>query len=282
MNLETLTAMDIERMSYNELIGIVRETNRPPGGLRSIARIAQHTFLRPEQKVLEIGTSTGVTAIELARLTGASVYGIDINSVSLEEAQRRAVLYGVDTLTHFKQEDATKMSYQDDFFRMVFCGNVTSLITDRVKAVAEYARVLENGGFLAAIPMYYVKEPSTELVARVSDAIKVDITPQYRKDWIEFFTLPTFSQYVAEDYEFDNIPPSIVDSFVDNMMSQPHLNSLKSDTREILGRKYREEMHLFRENLSHMGYTLLILRKEPHPLDPELFTSHLVTGGKND
>ncbi|MDO8656119.1 MAG: class I SAM-dependent methyltransferase, partial [Nanoarchaeota archaeon] len=101
MNLETLTAVDIEGMSYNELIGVVRETNRPPGGLRSIARIAQHTFLKTGQKVLDIGTSTGVTAIELARLTGATVHGIDINPLSLEEAERRAAVYGVEALTHF-------------------------------------------------------------------------------------------------------------------------------------------------------------------------------------
>lgn len=280
MNLETLTAADIESMSYNELIGIVRETNRPPGGLRSIARIAQHTFVRPGQRILEIGTSTGVTAIELARLTGATVHGIDINPISLKEAQRRAVLYRVDILTHFKQEDATQMSYPDSFFRMVFCGNVTSLIADRTKAVVEYARVLEDGGFLAAIPMYYVREPSTELVARVSEAIKVNITPQYHKDWIEFFTLPNFSSYIVENYEFDTIPSSTVDSFVYQMMSQQHLNDLKPDIKEVFDRKYRQQMHLFQENLTHMGYTILILKKEPHPLDPELFTSHPVTGGK--
>ena len=37
-------------------------------------------------------------------------------------------------------------------------------------------------------------------------------------------------------------------------------------------------MQLFRDNLSHMGYSVILLRKEPEPMDRELFTAHLVNG----
>ena len=108
--LAQLRAEDVDGMDYNQLIGVVRETNRPPGGLRSVMSIARHAFLRPGQRILDIGTSTGFTAIELSRLTGVTSVGIDINPTSLDEARRRAVHAGVPHLCHFAEQDATRLA----------------------------------------------------------------------------------------------------------------------------------------------------------------------------
>ena len=86
---------DIQKMSYFELIGAVRETNRPPGGVTSVANIAKGAYLNENSHVLEIGTSTGFTAIELAKLVKCHVTAVDVNEESLQEAQRRAEAEGV-------------------------------------------------------------------------------------------------------------------------------------------------------------------------------------------
>ncbi|MBM3199491.1 class I SAM-dependent methyltransferase [Candidatus Woesearchaeota archaeon] len=263
-------------MDYNELIGLVRETNRPPGGEKTIVRVAQELFLRENHRVLEIGTSTGITAIELARLTNATVIGIDINPQSLEEAKVRAIKYGTQKKTIFEKEDATNLSYPDGSFDVVFCGNVTSLIADREKALEEYSRVLKTGGFLVAVPMYYVQKPSAKLIKEVSKAIRVAIKPLYKEYWVEFFNVEPFQIYFQEDYCFDNISPEKVNEFVDTILGREHLKCLKPEARDMLDKKYFQYMQLFRKNLAHMGYTILILRKEPEPVDPELFTSKKV------
>src|SRR5690554_1152382 len=147
--IEEYTAQDIQKMDYNQLIGLVRETNRAPGGFNSIAKIAQYAFLKPENRILEIGTSTGITAVEMAKLVGCKINAIDINPVSIEEAKSRAKLQGVDRLIDFEVQDATNTTFDDNTFDMVFCGNVTSLISSREKALNEYIRVLKNGGYVA-------------------------------------------------------------------------------------------------------------------------------------
>jgi ubiquinone/menaquinone biosynthesis C-methylase UbiE len=276
---ERVRAEDIERMNYNELIGLVRETNRPPGGLDSIVTVAQHAFIRQGQRILEIGTSTGITAIELARLTGATVQGIDINPASLEEARRRAARYRVSELCSFRQEDATRLDERDESFDLVFCGNVTSLISKRERALGEYVRVLKLGGFVAAIPMYYIRTPSDSLINAVREAIKVPIEPLYKKYWTDFFAVPPLQPCFCQDLAFDDLDPREVEEFVDHILSRPHLESLDAEARAVLNRKYREYMQLFRDNLSHMGYSVMLLRKEPEPMDRELFTAHLVAGG---
>ena len=62
--IENLTPEDIKAMSYNEIIGLVRETNRTPGGLNTIKTVARMLNLNNNSKILDIGTSTGHTALK--------------------------------------------------------------------------------------------------------------------------------------------------------------------------------------------------------------------------
>ena len=270
-----LSAKEIERMDYNQLIGIVQETNRPPGGFKSIIKLSQCAFLSPESRVLEIGTSTGITAIELAKLVGCKINAIDINPVSIEEAKRRAKEEHVDHLIEFEVQDATNTRFSDNSFDMVFCGNVTSLIEQREKAFEEYVRVLKPNGFIAAIPMYYIKEPSERLLNDVRDAIQVNIIPWDRKFWLDFFDGDNLDLCFIENYKFDYIKNDIMDDFNEMILNREHLKKLNEEAFETLSKKYREYMILFRDNLSHMGYSLMLIRKENKSVERELFTSSI-------
>jgi SAM-dependent methyltransferase len=263
----------IRAASYNQLIGLVRETNRTPGGNDSIHRIASRIFLGPHSSVLDIGTSTGATALELSRLTSCSVVGIDVNEESLAESRRRAQQLGL-TRVRFEQADARSLPFPDASFDLVFCGNVTSLIAEPERAVAEYRRVTRFGGHLAAIPMYYLDAPPAELVARVSKAIQVDIKPRFRDEATAVFSAPDFELYDALHFRFDDVPRAAVQKFVRDILSQPHLGALSAASRSALGEVYLDRMLLFRDNLALMGYTILLLRRTRFREDPVLFTGH--------
>jgi SAM-dependent methyltransferase len=273
----SLGTAEIAAMNYNELIGVVRETNRPPGGIAAISLIARRAHLSSSSRVLEIGTSTGITATELARLVGCRVTAIDINEDSLTEARRRAKAAGVSHLVDFELRDAQDTGLPDNYFDVVFCGNVTSLIPNRHRALAEYTRLLRPGGFIAAIPMYYVDEPSDDLIERVCDALKLRIEPHDRTFWLDFFRGPEREVFFTRDYRFDRIADDVVDSFVDDILQRPHLRELAPGTGPVLADRYREFMHLFQENLAHMGFTVLLLRKEAIEAEPELFTASRLT-----
>lgn len=274
MDLNKLTEQDIRKMSYNELIGLVKETNRIPGGAQTISYIASMCCLREGKRVLDIGTSTGNTAIDIASLSGAEVIGIDINENSLAEAQKRAKIVGVDSKITFELNDAMNLSLPDNFFDMVICGNVTSLLSDKEKALSEYKRVLRNTGFLVAVPMYYIKTPSDQLIQDVSNAIQVDIKPLYKDFWINFFTKGDFEIFLEKDFAFDDLDEEKINHFCDYILSRDHLKDLNEKAASALKDVYRKYMLLFRYNLSHMGYTILILRKSHKEIDPELFTAH--------
>jgi ubiquinone/menaquinone biosynthesis C-methylase UbiE len=277
MDLQKLTINDIENMDYNHLIALVKETNRPPGGYKTIACVIQNTFMKQGSRVLEIGTSTGVTAIELVKACGCFVEAIDINETSLTEAQQRALQEGVAERIHFQQEDAQALCYEPETFDLVFCGNVTSLIPDREKAREEYTRVLKKNGFLAAVPMYYLRQPSEELRSCVSAAIQSEVAVIDRDYWIDFYNRSGLVLKFTENYKFDYIPDKILEEFVEAILGRPFLRELKPEVYERLREKYKEYIYLFRDNLSHMGYSILLYKKEPVNREPELFHGSLIT-----
>lgn len=270
--IQELTPRDIDDMSYNQLIGITHETNRPPGGINTIKTICREAFILPIHNILEIGTSTGFTAVEIARLTGAKVTAIDINSTSLQEASYRAKMMCVERKIKFEVNDATDLSYPNNSFEMVFCGNVTSYVPDRNRALFEYIRVLKNGGTLAAVPMYYRKKPSKDLIEKVSEAIKFKIQPEFRENCLNFFEKEPLVTYFSQDYEFDQIGKINIEQFTSEILSRPHLDKMEFKTKERLFEKYSNQIKLFAENLSIMGYTIRLLRKEKYKFDRELFT----------
>jgi len=273
MEIKNLSSAEIKKMSYNELIGLVQETNRAPGGINTLNTVCIQTRLNESSKVLEIGTSTGITAVELARLTNCHVDAIDINEMSLQKARDRAKQYLVDHNISFVKQDATTLPHKDNTYDLVFYGNVISLIADRDKGLQESIRVLKPGGYLTFIPMYYIKKPSSDLLKRVSDAIQVPVSYLNKSYWTDFLSHHGTEIFYERDFKFDSVPKEKVIAFCKQILGRDHLNALSVHAKDTLTDCYTEYMQLFRENLSLMGFSILIYRKNLFPLEETLFTS---------
>lgn len=275
--IKDLTPQDIKEMSYNEIIGLVRETNRTPGGLNTIRIVSEKLMLNSNSKILDIGTSTGHSALEFSRLLNCQVIGIDINPMSLETAAERLKRFELNN-AQFVLDDATNMKFEDKTFDVVFAGNVTSLVSDRDAALKEYWRVLKPNGYLVAVPMYYVKEPSESLVDDVRKAIQVNITALYKNDWKKFFVREEDEIFEEIDFVFNKCTDEEINEFCKNILAREHLKELSAESYETLKECYYDFMHLFNENNSHMGFTIFMLRKKEEDIfnDPELYHSSII------
>lgn len=275
--IKDLTVKDIEEMNYNELIGLTRETNRTPGGLETIKLVSKLLMLNKDTKILDIGTSTGHSALEFSRILNCKVIGVDINEMSLAIARERLEDFELKK-AEFICEDATKMSFEDATFDVVFAGNVTSLIEDKSKALSEYWRVLAPNGYLVAVPMYYLEEPSECLINDVRKAIRVNIGVYNKRDWVNFFVSDDVEVFEEVDYRFLKCTDDEINTFCDYILNRKHLDELSSDAKKVLGERYIKYMHLFNENLSHMGYTIFILRRKENEKynDPQLYNSERI------
>ena len=275
--IETLTPEDIKAMSYNEIIGLVRETNRTPGGLNTIKTVSRMLNLNSNTKILDIGTSTGHTALEFGRLLNCEVIGIDINDESIKTATDRCSRFKLDKVK-FQLDDATNLSFKDGIFDVVFAGNVTSLVNNREAALKEYWRVLKPNGYLVAVPMYYIKDPSDKLVDDVRKAIQVNIEVQHKDDWKKFFLREEDEIFEEVDFKFLKCSDDEINEFCENILKRDHLKKLSKESMETLKECYYNFMHLFNDNNSHMGFTVFIIRRKESDVfnDPELYHSERI------
>lgn len=109
--------------------------------------------VRQGEKVLDLATGTGVTAIA-ARERGARVTGADLTPELLAVARERARAAGFDDI-EFLEADAEALPFADASFDVVLstCGHMFA--PDQPRVAAELARVTRSGGrvvFLAWTP----------------------------------------------------------------------------------------------------------------------------------
>ena len=100
--------------------------------------------LPPPASVLEIAPGPGYFAIELAKLGGYEVTGLDISDTFVSIARQNAEKAGV--LVNFRRGDAANMPLRDGAFDFLFCRAAFKNFTQPVRALEEMYRVLKPGG----------------------------------------------------------------------------------------------------------------------------------------
>ncbi len=94
--------------------------------------------------VLEVAPGPGYLAIEIARLGGYQVAGLDISETFVAIERRKAKEAGVEI--DFRQGDAAYMPFESNTFDFAVCRAAFKNFTQPVRAIAEFYRVLKPGG----------------------------------------------------------------------------------------------------------------------------------------
>ncbi len=94
--------------------------------------------------VLEIAPGPGYLAIEIAKLGGYTVTGLDISHTFVEIAQAKAREAGV--TVNFRQGNASAMPFADDSFDFTICKAAFKNFSEPVEAIREMYRVLKPKG----------------------------------------------------------------------------------------------------------------------------------------
>jgi ubiquinone/menaquinone biosynthesis C-methylase UbiE len=97
-------------------------------------------------RVLDVGTASGNTALSAARRRG-QVTGVDLTPSQLERARIRAAAEGFDI--DLRNGDATALDFEDSSFDVVMSTFGAIFAPDPTKTAAEMARVCRPGGKIA-------------------------------------------------------------------------------------------------------------------------------------
>lgn len=268
---------DIKFLDYSKIVGLLDERNRPSGGIRTVQEVCVNAFINKDSKVLEIGSNTGFTSVNISLLTGASVTGIEINQPSIDKANSYKNKLGANNV-NFVQASATDLPFAQNTFDLVWASNVTSFIHDKDKAINEYFRVLNYRGYLALIPIYYIKTPPDSLVQEVSTAINSKINVWDKAYWInkvdELCKLDDTTKLelvYSADFSYDDKSDS-VEKYVDLILQEANLN-VSEEIHKELKKRYLYFMELFNRNLQYCGYSILLFQKRTQKDQIELFTN---------
>ncbi|HEY4454014.1 MAG TPA: class I SAM-dependent methyltransferase [Pseudonocardiaceae bacterium] len=272
--LARFSVAEIRALDFSSVVGLTNEPNMPSGGGATVRRVLQLVRPRAGRPVLEVGSNTGYTSIELASWLDSPVTGLDYNPVSNAFASAKAQQAGIHNVT-FVLGDGQRMPFEDNTFELVFCSNVTSFMSDHGRASDEYYRVLAPRGVLAAIPIYYRKPAPAALRCAVEEAIGVPMTGTDRDYWVDVFSRSGVTMIADEPYEYVRQSKERIADYAATVIGQSHLDGQPREKVAALRDRLTYFYEIFDENLSYAGYSILLFRLDhPNP-EPVLHATRL-------
>jgi len=147
-----------------------------PGGLALTERLGVQLNLRAADRVLDVASGRGTSALFLAERFGCGVTGIDLGPESVASAEAEALARGLSDRVSFRQVDAESLPFQDGAFDALLCECAFCTFPDKARAAHEFARVLRPNGRVGLSDLTRVSELPPELdellawIACIADA----------------------------------------------------------------------------------------------------------------
>ncbi len=132
----------------------------------------------PGQRILDLGTGTGVLAREFAR-SGSVVAGLDISANQVEAARQLALEQGLEI--DFGVAPAEEIPFEDACFD-VATANQCWLYFDLMRVIPELRRILRPDGLLMV--SHFSHLPRLDPIARASEELVLHYNPEWSgADW---------------------------------------------------------------------------------------------------
>lgn len=271
------TATRIEQMNYTDFIALLRETNRCPGGKKTIRRIRELLHIGKTTKILDVGSNTGFTSLELAHTTPAAIFGIEISEACVSESNNwlSKDCESVRSRVNFQLANAYDIPFPDNTFDIIMVGGATSFMSRKEKAISEYFRTLKPWGFLVMSPLTYHTTPPQKVIEDVGTAIANPIKPMKKEDWVRITkeTITDFELYFEESHMLSPRKDKDIDDYVGYFLQKDHIKHMPEDVKSAIRNKWTGILKVFNENHKYLGYDIIIFRKRLEPEEPELFIS---------
>jgi len=128
-------------------------------------------------KALDVGTGTGLLAIELAKgIAGLEIIGLDLSDVVLELARDNARESEVTSRVTFECGNAEDMPFEDGTFDLVISSNTLHLLENPIRMFNEIQRVLQPTG------RFFISDFRRSWLGILTKHIRASYSPQELED----------------------------------------------------------------------------------------------------
>jgi len=216
---------------------VLEEIEQVRAGLIKYTRKAFLKLPRLENpRILDIGCGSGVPTIELAKLSGGEVTGIDIDQSCIEEFNRKIKKENLGNRVKALNLSLSEMKVPDETFDVVWSEGIVGNIGFE-NSLKEWFRLIKHGGYVV---IHYQ-------VSRVADVLPR--IPQLGYSLTDTVALP-------EDAWWTEFYKSIEEKM--DMLLKKYANN--SNALKLLN-QYKTEMDMVRKNLSNFSCAFYIMKK---------------------
>ena len=177
-----------EEVGHNFLARLGKTRLRPGGRKATEWLIASGDFNK-DKKVLEVACNMCTTAIGLAKQYGCRIGGVYLGENTLDKARANIAANNLQDKIHVQRANAMKLPFEDNTFDIVINEAMLTMlpVEAKMKAVAEYFRVLKPGGFLLTHDVMLVGDDHKTILENMRNAINVTVTPLTKEGWKQVF-----------------------------------------------------------------------------------------------
>lgn len=117
-----------------------------PGGLALTKRLGEELGFTSNDRILDLASGLGTSAIALAEEFGATVVGIELSSENIVKAQKLVEKKKLENLVSFRNGMVDKLPFENNTFDYVLSECSFCLFKDKNKVAQEIHRILKPNG----------------------------------------------------------------------------------------------------------------------------------------
>ena len=233
--------MGKEEVGHNFLARLGKTRLRPGGRKATDWLIASGDFSK-DKKVLEVACNMCTTSIGLAKQYGCRIEGVDLDENALEKAKANIAANNLQDKIHVQRANAMKLPFEDNTFDIVINEAMLTMlpVEAKMKAVAEYFRVLKPNGFLLTHDVMLVGDDHKTILENMRNVINVTVTPLTKEGWKQVFLDSGFRNIETFSGEMTLLSPKgmIYDEGVLGTLKIIK-NAMKAENREQFKKMFR-------------------------------------------
>jgi len=169
-----LTKEYINKLPYNDFVGLINQWNCLPGAYVSLSQWICYSNLNSKSNILEVGCTTGFASREIAKTTKCSGVGIDISEVSVNSAIYNKKIYAPDVNIDYIVSDGYKHKTEQKFSHVIV-GGCLQFFEDPNRMMIKLISMLNDGGYVLASPFFVTKPIPKTLISKAEKVF--DFTP---------------------------------------------------------------------------------------------------------
>lgn len=207
--MKKLKKEEIGKLELYEFQGYIGTMTSPTfGGWKGTDRLIELLNIKDikKPKILDVGCSTGYITRYVAQKFDCEIIGVDLSKLLLDIAEEESHKLNLNNIS-FQYANVENLPFSDNTFDIVYGEAITALVSDPLKVLSEYNRVLKPDGKIATLDLFMKESLSDKFVEETNEIMSNVIGTQVKirnfQEWEQIFKESGFNSIKIHDYYED-------------------------------------------------------------------------------